>query len=217
MRRAGAAALLLVLLGLVWWGYTAYKKHELHGAVVAFAADATTRVRDALQPREASAAEQERLEGHFNALAAATQRLSGLDTWRDPPLSDAAQQYVDEANALLRRLIAVQRARNAVFVDVSALGEHFRAARGRSSDWIREAVALKQQMERDFFDYRMAEGGLQKSLQALPNASRQLVPLIAPTQLIEDGPLADAHARLTAASAQLAQQVEAARKLPVPR
>lgn len=217
MRRAGATALLLVLLGLGYWGYSAYKQRELQGAVVTLVADATARVRDALQVRESGAAELERLDGHLKALGAATQRLSRLDTWRNPQLSDAAQQYVDEAHALLRRQIAVGRARNAVLAGVNALAVHIRAARGRSSDWIGEAIALKQQMDRDFFDYRLAEGGLQKSFQALPNASRQLAPLIAPAPLMENGPFADARSRLSDASAQLARQVEAARKLPLPR
>jgi len=174
-------------------------------------------VRDALQVRESGAGELERLEGHFKALTAAAQRFSGLDAWRNPRLSDAAQQYLDEAHALLRRRIAVQRGRDTVLADMNALSSHIHAARGRSSDWIREAVALKQLMDRDYFDYRLAEGGLQKSFQALPDARRQLAPLIAPVPLMEDGPFADARTQLTEASAQLARQVEAARKLPVPR
>lgn len=217
MRRAGAAAVLLVLLGLAWWGYSGYKKRELQTAVVALVTDATARMRDALRAADTGAGTLERLEGHFKALGEASQRLAGLDGWRNPPLSDAAQQYVDEAHALLRRLIAEQRARDAVRSGMTALDEHLRAAHGRSSDWIREAIALKQQMDRDFFDYRVAEGGLRKSLQALPNARRQLAPLIAPAPLMDDRPLADASTRLTADSAQLAQQVEAARKLPLPR
>ena len=217
MRRAAAAVLVLAALGLAWWGYSAYKKRELQGAVVALVADATSRVRDALQVRESGAAELELLEGHFKTLTAATQRFSGLEPWRNPPLADAAQQYLDEAHALLRRRSAVQRSRDAVLADVTALSGHIHAARGRSSDWIREAVALKQQMDRDYFDYRLAEGGLQKSFQTLPNARRQLAPLIAPMPLMEDGPFVDARNRLTETSAQLAQQVEAARKLPLPR
>ncbi len=209
--------LVLAALGLAWWGYSGYKKRELQGAVVALVTEATARVRDALQARESGAGELERLEDHFKALGAATQRLAQLDIWRNPPLGDAAQQYVDEAHALLRRLVAVQRAGDAVRADVNALSAHIGAARGRSSDWIGEAVALKQQMDRDFFDYRMAEGGLQKSFQTLPNARRQLAPLIAPVPLMDDGPFAYARTRLTEASAQLARQVEAARKLPLPR
>lgn len=214
---AAAAAVLLALPGLAYWGYSDYKKRELQGAVVALVADATSRLRDALQVRESGAGELERLADHFKTLTAATQRLSGLEPWRNPPLSDAAQQYLDEAHALLRRRIALQRGRDAVLADVNALSGHIHAARGRSSDWIREAVALKQQLERDFFDYRVAEGGLQKSLQALPDARKQLAPLVAPAPLIEDRLLADARARLDAASARLARQVEAAGKLPVAR
>ena len=214
---ATAAAVVLVLLGLAYWGYAGYKKRELQDAVAALAVEASSRLREALQVRDSGAEELERLEGHFKALGSATQRLAGFELWRDPPLSDAAQQYLDEAHALLRRQIAVQRSRDAVLADVTALSGHIHAARARSSDWIREAVALKQQLERDFFDYRLAEGGLQKSFQALPGARQQLAPLLAAVPLIEDRWLADARARLERTTGQLGRQLEDARKLPVAR
>lgn len=217
MRRVAAAVVLLAVIAIAYWGHSGYKKREMRGAVAALVAEASSRLRDALQPRAAGADELERLEGHFKALASIAQRLSQLEIRRDPPLGEAAQQYVDEAHALLRRQLAVQRASDKLRADLNALTEHIGAARVRSSDWIREAVALKQQMDRDFFDYRLAEGGLQKGLQALPDASRELAPLLAATPLIEDGLLADARKRLDQASVQFTERVEAARKLPVPR
>ncbi len=217
MRRVAAAVVLLAVIGVAYWGHSGYKKREMRGAVAALVAEASSRLRDALQPRAAGADELERLEGHFKALASIAQRLSQLEIRRDPPLGEAAQQYVDEAHALLRRQLALQRASDKLRADLNALTEHIGAARVRSSDWIREAVALKQLMDRDFFDYRLAEGGLQKGLQALPDASRELAPLLAATPLIEDGLLADAHKRLDQASVQFTERVEAARKLPVPR
>lgn len=217
MRRVAAAVLLLAVIGIAYWGYSGYKQREMQAVVAALVADATSRLRDALQPRAAGAGALEPLEGQFKALAGIAQRLAQLETWRDPPLGEAAQQYVDEAHALLRRQLAVQRASDQLRIDLNALTEHIGTVGGRSSDWIREAVKLKQQLDRDFFDFRLAEGGLQKGLQALPDARRQLAPLLAATPLIEDGPLADARKRLDQASAQFAQQVEAARKLPVPR
>ena len=217
MRRVAAAVVLLAVIAIAYWGHSGYKKREMQGAVAALVADASSRLRDALQPSAAGADEPQRLEGHFKALAGIAQRLSQLEIQRDPPLGEAAQQYVDEAHALLRRQLAVQRASDKLRADLNALTEHIGAARARSSDWIREAVALKQQMDRDYFDYRLAEGGLQKGLQALPDASRELAPLLAATPLIEDGLLADARKRLHQASVQFTERVEAARKLPVPR
>lgn len=217
MRRAAAAVLLLAIIGIAYWAYSDYKKRQLQDAVLALVTDATAQVRGALQAPDFHAGEPDRLESHFKALGSATQRLSGLEGWRNAPLADAAQQYLDEAHALLRRLMALQRARDAALGGVNAITEHIRAARGRSSDWIRDAIALRQQMDRDYFDYRLAEGGLQKSLQTLPEARSRLAPLAAATPLIDDRPIAEARSRLTAQSAQLARQVEAARILPAPR
>lgn len=211
---ATAAAVLVVLLALSYWGYAAYKKRELHGAVVALATDATSRARETLQLPESGAEVLETLEGHFKALAAATQRLSVLDTWRDPPLSDGAQQYLGEVQALLRRQIAVRRGRDAVLADVSALSEHLLATRGRSSNWVGEAVVRKQRLERDIFDYRLAAGGLEKSLKALPIAAQRLAPLVAPLPLLEDRLLSDARVRLSAATTQIEQRAAAAGELP---
>lgn len=212
-----AAVALLVLLAVAHWVYSGYKTREVQTIAAALVADATSRASDTLLPQASGAAELERLEGNFKALMAATLRLAGLEGWRDPPLTDAAQQYLDEVHALLRRQIAVLSSRQAVLADVELLAEHLRAARGRSSGWIREAVTLKQQLERDFFDFRLAAGGLQKSLQALLDARRELAPLLAATPLIEERRLAEARARLDETSAHLAREVEAARKLPVPR
>ena len=214
---AAAAAALLILFALAHWVYSGYQARELQSAAAALVAVATARASDTLRPQESGAGELERLEGHFQAVTAATQRLAGLEGWRNPPLIDAAQQYLDEVHALLRRQIAVLSSRHAVLADVELLAEHLRAARGRSSEWIRNAVTLKQQLERDFFDFRLAAGGLQKSFQALADARRELAPLLASTPLIEERLLADARARLDKTSAHLAREVEAARKLPVAR
>lgn len=214
---AAALALLLLAAGLAYWGYAGYKKRQVQETVLALVADATVRLRDALKAREPGAGDLERLEVQFKALGASAQRLAALDAWRDPALSDAAQQYVDEAHALLRRAVALQRAHDATLAGTNALTEHMRAARGRSSDWIREAIGLRQQMDRDYFDYRLAEGGMRKSLQTLPESRGRLAPLAAATPLIEEGPIAEAGVRLKGQAERLAQQVEAARVLPLPR
>jgi hypothetical protein len=214
---AAIAAVLLLLAGLTWWGYSAHKKREMQAAVVTLVTAATARARDALRAREPGAGAIERLEAHFKSLSEAAQRIAALDGWRDAPLSEAARQYVDEVHALVRRLIARERAREAVLGGTEAISGHLRAARGRSGDWIREAIALRQQLDRDYFDYRMAEGGLEKSLRTLPEARQRLAPLVAGTPLLEDVPIAEERNRLATESAGLVRQVEAARSLPAPR
>jgi len=210
------AALLLALLGLAYLGYSAYKKNELKTNVLALVDDATARVNASLA-MAAGPDTLEHLEAHFSALETANGRLAGLEGWRDASLAERAGQYLEEVQALLRRLIALRRGHDAVLADLGALTSHIAAARWRSRDWIREALALKQAMERDYFEHRLVEGGLRKSLRSLPEARDLLSPLVAPMKLVEDRALAETGARLDRSAVLLAAQVEAARTLPVPR
>ena len=213
---AALAALLLALLGLADLGYSAFKRNELKTNVLALVDDATVRVNASLAMADPEPDTLERLNAHFSALGAADRRLAGLERWRDPPLAERAGRYLEEAQALLRRLIALRRGHEAVLADLGALASHIAAARWRSRDWIREALALKQALERDYFDLRLVEGGLRKSLRSLPEARDLLSPLVAPMKLVEDRALAETGARLDRSTVLLAAQVEAARTLPVP-
>lgn len=214
---AAAVALLIVLGGLGWWGYAELKKRELQAALLALVSDATARVNEVLHPLDGSARGRERLDAHFRALQASSGRLAGLDLWRKAALASAAQRYLDEAHALLRRRIAEQRSAQAVRAAASALTAHVNRPRGRAPGWISHAVALKQALEREFFDWRIASGGLGKSLQTLGEARARLAPLVAPLPLVEDRVLAEARQRHAAEVAELERLVESARKLPEPR
>lgn len=214
---AALAALLLALLGLAYLGYSAYKKRELQASVLALVDLATARVAESLAPADSTADTLERLEAHLSALESANRRLAALEGWRDPPLAERAGRYLGEAQALLRRVVALRRGYATVLGALDALTGHIAAARWRSRDWIREALALKQAMERDYFEFRLVEGGLRKSLRSLPEARDQLAPLVAQTRLVEDGALSEAGERLDKSVTQLAARVDAARTLPVPR
>jgi septation ring formation regulator EzrA len=210
-------AALALASALGYWGYSTYQTRLLRGTTSDLVREATQRANAALEERETGAGSLQRLERQFAEASAALQRLASLQGWRDPPLTAAAQRYLDEVEALLRRLIAVDRNQAALQAATQNLTDHVRAARGRSSAWIQDAVNLKREMDRAFFEYRLAAGGLQKSLQTLREARDPLAPLVPDVQLADERRIAEARERLDEAYARLQKETEAAGTLPAPR
>jgi hypothetical protein len=116
--------------------------------------------------------------------------------------------------ALLRRELALHAARDAVHVDIGDINNHLRAAGTRSPEWIGQALALNQRLERSFFDCRFAAGGLEKSLRALDDTSLRLRSVVPAAVVIEQDLIFAAEKRLLELSTQIEHQVENARKLP---
>ena len=214
IRIAAASAALLALLALAWWGYSAYKKREFQGAVVLLVSDSTARLKESLSLPAPDAA---MLAAHFKALESNSAALGGLNGSRDRPLHRAAEEYVSEAQATLRRQVAVHGNRDAVAAALRSLSGHIAAAGGRSEEWIREALARKKKLETAYFDYRLAVGGLEKSLDALRELRRRQTPIAVGGLLVDDDLLVEARARLLGSSERLGAEVEAARKLSLPR
>ncbi len=210
-------AALALAAALGYWAYATYQTRLVRGTTTDLVREATQRANAALQEREPGAESLQRLERAFADASAAVQRLAQLQGWRDPPFTAAAQRYLDEVEALLRRLVAVHRGEAAVRAAMSNLTAHVRAAQGRSSRWIQEAVLLKREMDRAFFDYRLAAGGLQKSLRTLREARTPLAPFVPDLQLADERRVAEARDRLDEAYARLQKETEAAGTLPAPR
>jgi len=209
-----AAAVLAVALALAWWGYKSYKKNEMQQDVIALVQDSTSRLQEALGLMTAGVEVRGRLETSFTALQVSVEKLQTLDATLNPPLVRAAEAYITDVHALLRRQLATRGGRDAVHADLTEINAHLRSAGGRSEEWIRQALALKQRLEKNYFDYRFAAGGLEKSLLALRDTRQGLEPFVAPTLLIYATLLSSAEKQLLEMSEQLKQQVENARKLP---
>ena len=215
--RFGIAAAVLAValaLALVWWGYKAYKKNELQQNVVVLVQDSTSRLQEALGLMTAGVEVRGRLEASFAALQVSVERLQAMDATLNPPLVRAAEAYLTDVHALLRRQLATHGGRDAVRADLTEIVAHMRSAGGRSEEWIRQALALKQRLEKNYFDYRFAAGGLEKSLLALHDTRKGLEPFIPPTLLIYASLISSAEKQLLEMSEQLKKQVENTRKLP---
>jgi uncharacterized membrane protein YccC len=209
----GALALAIACT-LAWWAYRETQKRELQQDVVALVQDSTARLREALGLLTAGAEARAKQEAHFTALEDSVGKTQALDASIYPALVQAAYAYVTDVHALLRRQLALHVGRDAVRADIGAINNHLRAAGTRSPEWIRQALALNQRLQRSFFDYRFAAGGLEKSLRALDDTSLRLRTFVPAAVVIEKDLIFAAEKRLLELSTQIEQQVENARKLP---
>ena len=214
---AAVAVVLAAALALGFWGYVSHQTRALNNTVLALVQDSTSGLGEALGLLTAGAEARRKLEADFAALGANMEKLRAVDASWNEPLVRAADGYISEIHAMLRRQIAAHRSRDAVHADMKEIAEHLRGAAGRSSAWIRQALALKQRLETNFFNYRLAAGGLEKSLRSLREARAELGRLVAPDLVIEENALAAAAARWIESSAKLGEAVEKTRSLPEPR
>jgi hypothetical protein len=211
----GAATIALAIVcTLAWWAYRESQQRELQQEVVAVVQDCTARLRQALELLTAGPAARAELEAHYAALEGSVERTQALDASIHPALVQVAHAYVTEVHALLRRQLALHAGRDGVRADIDEIDSHLRTAAMRSPEWIGQALALKQRLEKSFFHYRLAAGGLEKSLHSLDETSLKLRTFVPPAAIIEPDPISSAQRRLLELSTQVGQQVEGARKLP---
>jgi hypothetical protein len=208
--------LALVVAGaLGWWVSKEVQRRELQRQVVAMTQDSTDRLREALGLLAARAEARPTLETHFAALEDAVSELQKLNRSIDPELVRAANAYVTDVHALLRRELALHAGREAVRSDIGAIRGHLRVAGTRSTEWISRALALQQRLNSSYLDYRLAAGGLDKSFAFLRDTSQNLRHFVPASALIEEAQLSSAEKRLAELMAQVEPEVENAKKLPL--
>ncbi|MGH8705150.1 MAG: hypothetical protein ACREUO_07010, partial [Burkholderiales bacterium] len=100
---------------------------------------------------------------------------------------------------------------------IRALSERMQQAGARSEDWIRETLAVKQKMEKEFFDYQLDAGGFEKFLGLFGDNRKKLAPHLSPALMVEASLLAETRKRLLDLSAQATDEVAKTRKLAAPR
>jgi len=213
--KVGVAALVLALAcWLAWWAYKGVQERELQRQVIMLVQDSTVRLREALGLLTADSDGRAKLEADFAALNGIVGKTHALDLSLNQELVQAADAYVTDVQALLRRQLALHAGRDAVRVDISEISNHLRAAGTRSPEWISQALALNQRLEKSFFDYRFAAGGLEKSFHALGDTGQRLRTFVPAGAVIEQDLLVSADRNLLELSTQIEQQVKNVRKLP---
>jgi hypothetical protein len=218
---AAVAAVLVIAAGAsLYWGQ--HKKAQLRGDIATLVADASARLRNALGMEADqnaantadSVAQLEQDSATFDRQLAA---LQALDTSRDKALADAAEDYLSTARQLTHYQARMHRLRIEVTGAAQALDDHMRGADRRARGWIGEAMRRKDDLEKKFFDYRMASDGFGDLARTYPDSRKQLATLLGAPSVVDEQVAIDARARAQQAVKQTAALVEQARQLAAPR
>ena len=186
-----AIAAVAIIIALGMWGYSAYRSHTTRAAITVLVKDSDERLKPALNEGDA---------GDFDAAARAVEghvaTLRKLDTRPVLPLADAADGYLVSVREILRRRAVMQNAREPLAKGLEALTQHLQTDRGAAA-WTGEAVRLRDSLERDFREYRIASESYVALLETLPGAQSKIA------EHVKDVWLADEKAIREARSAAL--------------
>ena len=120
------------------------------------------------------------------AIAKVEDSLRVAQGWHDRNLAQDTEPYLVGVREILRRrndasVLAQKAARSR-----AALAAHMSHAEHRDTPWIRVAMDLKKQVERDHFDLDIQLTTLADLLGSLPEANKRLAPHVQAALLFED-------------------------------
>jgi uncharacterized membrane protein YccC len=217
--RTGLLALLAVALAcaVAYWAWSAHRKAELRRNVAALVQDASARLREALQQERgpADGAAIRGLESEAKALDPGLAELERAGA-REHALVYAAEEYTLAARQLLRDLAREQRERRRVAESIELLSRHMNRANRRAPDWHRNALRLKDDLEKTYFDYGLAAEALARELDAFPDARATLAAQIGDSPLLDDAVVAGAGGRARDAAKRVADEMRRARRMAGP-
>jgi hypothetical protein len=206
-----------VVAALAYWQWTEYQKRALHRQVVEFVQDTTEKLRAGLAaapaPAESTAAiakwesDAASIERNVDELERAKVRGEGGFVF-------AAQEYMANSAQALRALAQELRLRQAVAQAEQRLAEHMNGARMPAKAWLDEALRLKAQLEKIYFDYGVAANTLYGKLTAYRDMQPRLATRLEPSLLYDDDSLKAARERADRTAKQTAAEMERARTLP---
>ncbi len=204
-RSIRTVAVVIATIVLVVGTYIAYEKYTRRNHVIALVNDTSSRLRAALQAQVAGTASSG-LEAHATAAEAHASTLRKMNTSSFTPLADAADDYLVTAREILRRQADFNRARERAETGLAALTAHIQADRG-ANDWTQEAVRLKQALDKDVRDYRVAVESYASLLPTLAVSQAKIAPFVESSALIDDRLIADARRQALDAHAAAEQNI----------
>jgi hypothetical protein len=185
--------------------YLAYEKYTRRNHAIALVTDTSARLRAALQAQAADNAGSN-LEAQATAAEAHASTLRKMNTSSFRPLADAADDYLVTAREILRRQADMQRTRERVDAGFAALSAYIKADRG-ANNWTHEAARMKQALDKDARDYRIAVESYASLLQSLSASQVRMAPFVGEGVLIDDRLVADARQRALDAHAATDQNI----------
>jgi hypothetical protein len=217
-RIAIAAAAILAAAVLAYAGYGLQQKRALHAQVARAVDAASARIIASLGADIAapSPALVERLDRATEETDTDLQKLRAAVARPDRALVEAADVYLANVVAVLRRQGGSARGRLRFADSRQALAGHMAQVARRDADWSAQAIKLKERLDGDYFEFRIAATSLGNALNDLPGARRSVAALLPGARLPEESAIKEAYARTLAAAEATRLEFEQARQL-VPR
>jgi hypothetical protein len=219
--KAKAVAIVLVAIivtAALWVWADAQRKRELKNTVASLVEDTSLRVRDALSaqvtvPPAESAEIVRKLDDHAAQLDKRLQELRAMDGSLNYALVDAADGYVLTARELVRKLGSSYRYRLQLSRSVQALKDHMLNSDRRSKTWVSDAVRAKDQLEKDYFGYKLAVEAFGHVLETYPEARAKMAPYVDNTLLVEEGLVRDAREQALGNALKVTEEIDKLRQL----
>lgn len=212
-RRLAIAGIALILaLVAAWWGYDAWSKFQMRKVAVTLVNDSGKRLRDALLavtagPSSPEAGTVAKLEVQVTAVERNYTSLRRLDVAALGTLAEAADDYILTLREIVRRIAVSSRSRLNLGASSQALRSHMVADRGAAS-WPGEAVRLRERVDRDYRDYRLASEALVKLIDSLPASQAKVASWLDASLLIDSPAIASAHERALDGARHTAAEIE---------
>jgi hypothetical protein len=133
--------------------------------------------------------------------------------WHDRELVQDTEPYLIGAREILRRRVDASRLEQKAARSRAALAAHMSHAARRDTPWIRAAMELKRQVERDHFDLDVQLDALASLLGSLPEANKRLAPHVQASLLLEDSKRRNARDAVLAEAKRAREELDKARLL----
>jgi hypothetical protein len=212
-RRLTIAGTALVLaLFAAWWGYDAWSKFQTRKAAMALVNDSGKLLRDALLSANAGSSSPAaeavaKLEAQVTAVERNYANLKQLDAAALGTLAEAGDDYILTVREIARRISVSSRSRLNLGASSRALRSHMAADRGAAS-WPGEAVRLRERVDRDYRDYRLAAEALVKLLDSLPASQMKVASGLDPSLIIAPPAIASARERVLEDAKRMTAEIE---------
>jgi len=133
--------------------------------------------------------------------------------WQDRNLVEDTEPYLVGVREILRRRADASLLTKKAASSRAALAAHMSHAGRRDTPWIRAAMDLKKQVERDHFDLDVQLNALASLLGSLPEANKRLAPHVQASLLLEDSKRRNARDAVLAEAKRARDELDKARAL----
>jgi hypothetical protein len=201
----GVAVLAVAIVAV--FSYRYYQGRQAEGRVLALVRQGIQDLRSALA-RQTAVASTSEAEVYATAAEKRASALREMNTASITQLADAADDMLVTMREVLRRQVTIERSRSALGHSLEQLMQHMRVDRGK--DWTTDAVRMKNAVDKDLRDYRIAVESYAALLESFPESQKRIAPFMRSEPLIDPDVLQAARERALDAYTNTAQNVKRA-------